>query len=461
MKNYIFIICKKHPSYSCKFNKTRHFIFFILSRIVFFRSAANTKKGILMTVNKKISSLSAIEILDSGGNPTVSVHISLENGSCGSACVPSGASTGKREAHERRDEDPKRYFGKGTAGVCRAIEETVFPAVKGMDAGMQTLLDEKLIALDGTPNKENLGANALLAVSLAAARAAANAYGLPLYRYLGGIYGARTSPIPMMNILNGGCHAGNNIDIQEFMIVPVGASCFSEAVRIGAEIYHTLKELLRRRGLCISVGAEGGFAPNLGCDEDALDFLMEAIRGAGYGTDTVKIALDAAASEWAREEDYFLPKRAVSMTSHELVQKFESLCKSYPIISLEDPLGENDRDGWRHITTSLGGKIMLVGDDLFVTNATLLAEGIEDGLANAVLIKPNQIGTLTQTLETVRLAANNGYHTVISHRSGETSDSFISDLAVAVGAGYLKAGAPARGERVAKYNRLMKIEKSL
>ena len=414
-----------------------------------------------MGVSKKISSVRAFEILDSGGNPTVSVHISLEGGAMGSACVPSGASTGKREAHERRDGDGTRYFGKGTRTVCSDIEKKIFRAIRGMNASAQALLDRKLLELDGSEMKENLGANALLAVSLAAARACANAYGLPLYRYLGGLYGSGERPIPMMNILNGGCHAGNNVDIQEFMIVPVGAESFSEAVRMGAEIYHTLKELLRRRGFSISVGAEGGFAPDLKSDEDALDFLTEAIEGAGYDTKNVKIALDAAASEWAVGDGYFLTKRAVPQTSHELVHKFESLCGTYPIISVEDPLGEDDVRGWKDITALLGDRIMLVGDDLFVTNRELLSQGIREHLANAILIKPNQIGTLTQTMETVRLAEQSGYRVVMSHRSGETCDTFISDLAIAVGAQYLKAGAPARGERVAKYNRLMKIEQSL
>lgn len=414
-----------------------------------------------MIIGKKISSVKAFEILDSGGNPTVSVHVTLENGASGSACVPSGASTGESEAHERRDGDERRYFGRGTKEVCRDIEEKIFRGIRGMNADAQILLDERLMALDGSTSKENLGANALLAVSLAVARAAANVYRLPLYRYLGGLYGSKTTPIPMMNILNGGCHAGNNIDIQEFMIVPVGAESFCEAVRIGAEIYHTLKELLRRRGLCISVGAEGGFAPDLKSDEDALDFLTEAIEGAGYDTETVKIALDAAASEWAGENGYFMPKRAVSQTSHELIRRFDSLCGAYPILSVEDPLGEHDVQGWKDITALLGDRIMLVGDDLFVTNEDLLAQGIRERTANAILIKPNQIGTLTQTLNAIRLAQRNGYRVVISHRSGETCDSFISDLAVAVGAQYLKAGAPARGERVAKYNRLLKIEQTL
>ena len=413
-----------------------------------------------MLINKKIHSLRAFEILDSRGIPSVSVHICLENGSHGSASVPSGASTGKMEATERRDGDLFRYVGKGTKFVCQDIEKKIFPRIKGLDAGKQTLLDETLLSLDGSENKSLLGANALLAVSLAVARAGANAYGLPLYRYLGGIYGAPTRPIPMMNILNGGKHAENNIDIQEFMIVPTGAESFSEAVRIGAEVYASLKELLKKRGLSVSVGDEGGFAPNLSKDEEALDFLLEAIEKAGYGTETVKIALDAAASEWEKDENYFLPKRRFSKTSAELIQKFEKLCENYPIISLEDPLGEHDKDGWKQITKALGKRTLLVGDDLFVTNVKLLREGIREEIANAVLIKPNQIGTLTETMETVRLAQKNGYRVILSHRSGETCDHFISDLAVAVGAQFLKAGAPARGERIAKYNRLMKIEKT-
>ncbi|MBQ3490529.1 MAG: phosphopyruvate hydratase [Clostridia bacterium] len=413
-----------------------------------------------MVINKKINSLRAFEILDSRGIPTVNVHVCLENGASGSASVPSGASTGEREAHERRDGDLFRYHGKGTEKVCRDIEEKILPFIKGIDAGEQMLLDERLLALDGSENKEVFGANALLAVSLATARACANTYGLPLYRYLGGLYGASVRPIPMMNILNGGRHAENNIDIQEFMIVPIGADSFSEAVRIGSEIYHALRELLKKRGLSVSVGDEGGFAPNLNRDEDALDFLTEAIETAGYNTDSVGIALDVAASEWEKDGRYVLPKRALSQTCEELIGKFEMLCVNYPILSLEDPLGEHDREGWKTITEKLGKRIMLVGDDLFVTNRKLLAHGILEGLANAVLVKPNQIGTLTETMYTVRLAQENGYRVILSHRSGETCDSFISDLAVAVGAQFLKAGAPARGERVAKYNRLLKIEKT-
>ena len=409
-------------------------------------------------VNKKIYSLRAFEILDSRGIPSVNVHIRLENGVEGSASVPSGASTGENEAHERRDGDFSRYNGKGVQQLCIDIEKKIFSRLKGMDAGNQKLLDETLIALDGSENKKKFGANAILAISLAVARACANAYNLPLYRYLGGLYGESTRPTPMMNILNGGRHAENNIDIQEFMIVPTGADSFSEAVRIGSEIYHSLKKLLKKRGLSVSVGDEGGFAPNLNRDEDALDFISEAIHAAGYQTDAVQIALDVAASEWEKDGQYVLPKRAVTQTTDELIQKFQTLCANYPIVSLEDPLGEHDKEGWKAITKSLGKQTLLVGDDLFVTNPKLLREGICDGLGNAILIKPNQIGTLTETMETVRIAKENGYRIILSHRSGETCDTFISDLSVAVGAQFLKAGAPARGERIAKYNRLMVIE---
>ena len=412
-----------------------------------------------MFTDKKINALRAFEILDSRGIPSVSVHIRLENGCCGSASVPSGASTGSKEAYERRDGNPLRYKGKGTAAVCRDIEKRILPVIKGMDASNQTLLDERIIALDGNENKETFGANALLAVSLATARACANAYGLPLFRYLGGLFGSAGTPIPMMNILNGGRHAENNIDIQEFMIVPTQADSFAEAVRIGSEIYHTLKELLKKRGLSVSVGDEGGFAPNLNKDEEALNFLSEAIETAGYRTDHVKIALDVAASEWEENGRYLLPKRAEAKTTDDLIRHFETLCTNYPILSLEDPIGEHDRTGWKKITKTLGSHTMLVGDDLFVTNPKFLAYGIHERLANAILIKPNQIGTLTETMQTVRMAKGNGYRVILSHRSGETCDSFISDLAIAVGAQFLKAGAPSRGERVAKYNRLIKLEK--
>ena len=413
-----------------------------------------------MFINKKIHSLRAFEILDSRGIPSVHVQLCLENGCCGSASVPSGASTGSKEAYERRDGNPSRYCGKGVEKVCFDIEKKIFPEIKGMNAGNQTLLDEKLIALDGSENKKTFGANAILAVSLAAARACANAYRLPLYRYLGGLHGANAKTIPMMNVLNGGRHAENNIDIQEFMIVPTGADSFSEAVRIGAEIYASLRKLLKKRGLSVSVGDEGGFAPNLNEDEEALDFLLEAICTAGYDTDTVKIALDVAASEWEKEGKYWLPKRGVAQTTDSLIRKFETLRADYPILSIEDPLSEHDKKGWKEITKTLGNQILLVGDDLFATNPSLLKEGIREGLANAVLIKPNQIGTLTETMQTVRIAKENSYRVILSHRSGETCDPFISDLAIALGAQFLKAGAPARGERIAKYNRLIEIEKT-
>ena len=413
-----------------------------------------------MFINKKIHSLRAFEILDSRGIPSVHVQICLENGCCGSASVPSGASTGSKEAYERRDGNPLRYGGKSVERVCIDIEKKILPEIKGMNAGNQSLLDEKLISLDGSENKKVFGANAILAVSLAAARACANAYRLPLYRYLGGLYGANARPTPMMNVLNGGRHAENNIDIQEFMIVPTGADSFSEAVRIGAEIYASLREFLKKEGLSVSVGDEGGFAPNLNKDEDALDFLLEAICDAGYDTDTVKIAVDVAASEWEKDGKYWLPKRGIAQTTDSLIRKIETLCADYPILSIEDPLSEHDKKGWKEITKTLGNQTLLVGDDLFVTNPSLLKEGIQDGLANAILIKPNQIGTLTETMQTVRIAKENAYQVILSHRSGETCDSFISDLAIALGAQFLKAGAPARGEIIAKYNRLIEIEKT-
>lgn len=412
-------------------------------------------------INKKITSIRAFETLDSRGNPTVTVHLALEGGASGTASVPSGASTGEYEAAERRDGDLLRYEGKGTCGVCSDIEALMLPEIRGMDASLQRMLDRRLAELDGTENKSRFGANAILAVSLAAARAAANAYEMPLYRYLGGIYGSVSMPVPMMNILNGGRHADNNIDIQEFMIVPVGAKSISEAVRIGSEVYHSLRGTLKDRGYATAVGDEGGFAPNLPDDEAAIECILDAVQKAGYTSDTVKLALDVAASEWAQGNCYSLPGRGFLLTADELISKFSSWCESYPILSIEDPVGENDRSGWRAVTNALGKKIMLVGDDLFVTNSKRLKEGIRDGLANAILIKPNQIGTLSETLDAVRLAHANGYKTIISHRSGETSDTFISDIAVATGAGFLKAGAPARGERVAKYNRLIQIERLL
>lgn len=409
--------------------------------------------------NRKISSVRAFETLDSRGNPTVTVHVALEGGSFGMASVPSGASTGEYEAVERRDGDPARFSGRGTQKVCADIEKIILPAIRGLDVSFQRTLDLRLCELDGTDNKSRLGANAILAVSLAAARAAASAYEMPLYRYLGGIYGSVSMPTPMMNILNGGRHADNNIDIQEFMIVPVGAQTISEAVRIGGEVYHALRATLQKEGYTTSVGDEGGFAPDLSDDEAAIELILKAIETAGYTMDEVKLALDVAASEWADGDSYSLPGRGITLSAEELIQKFEDWCGKYPILSIEDPVGENDAAGWKAITERLGSKIMLVGDDLFVTNSARLRTGIENGIANAVLVKPNQIGTLSETLDTVRLAAGSGYKAVISHRSGETSDTFISDIAVATSAGFLKAGAPARGERVAKYNRLIQIER--
>lgn len=409
--------------------------------------------------NRKISSVRAFETLDSRGNPTVTVHLALEGGGSGMASVPSGASTGEYEAAERRDGEPARFSGRGTQKVCADIEKIILPAIRGLDVSFQRALDLRLCELDGTENKSRLGANAILAVSLAAARAAANAYEMPLYRYLGGIYGSVSMPVPMMNILNGGRHADNNIDIQEFMIVPVGAKNISEAVRIGSEVYHALRATLQKEGYATSVGDEGGFAPDLSDDEAAIELILKAIETAGYTTDEVKLALDVAASEWADGDSYSLPGRGITLSAEELIHKFEDWCGKYPILSIEDPVGENDAAGWKAITERLGGKIMLVGDDLFVTNSARLRTGIENGIANAVLVKPNQIGTLSETLDTVRLAAGSGYKAVISHRSGETSDTFISDIAVATSAGFLKAGAPARGERVAKYNRLIQIER--
>lgn len=409
--------------------------------------------------NRKISSVRAFETLDSRGNPTVTVHLALEGGSFGMASVPSGASTGEYEATERRDGDSRRFSGRGTRKVCADIETIILPAIRGLDASFQRTLDLRLCELDGTENKSRLGANAILAISLAAARAAASAYEMPLYRYLGGIYGSVSMPTPMMNILNGGRHADNNIDIQEFMIVPVGAKTISEAVRIGSEVYHALRATLQKEGYTTSVGDEGGFAPDLSDDEAAIELILRAIETAGYTTNEVKLALDVAASEWADGDSYSLPGRGITLSAEELIHKFEDWCGKYPILSIEDPVGENDAAGWKAITKRLGGKIMLVGDDLFVTNSARLRAGIENGIANAVLVKPNQIGTLSETLDTVRLATASGYKAVISHRSGETSDTFISDIAVATSADFLKAGAPARGERVAKYNRLIQIER--
>jgi enolase len=409
----------------------------------------------------EIRTLHAREVLDSRGNPTIEVEAWLESGAYGRALVPSGASTGSREAVELRDDEENRYLGKGVKRAIQNVIEVIAPEVEGLEAAEQALIDRALLELDGTPNKSGLGANALLGVSLAAARAAADEAGLPLYQYLGGP-GARILPVPLMNVLNGGVHADNGLDIQEFMIVPAGAGSFSEALRMGVEIFHTLKKLLKDKGLSTGVGDEGGFAPALGSNEAALDFLLRAIERAGYRPgDEVWLALDAAASEFHENGRYRLRADRTVKSAEEMIEFYEGLAGRYPICSIEDGLGEDDRAGWQGLTRRLGGRMQLVGDDLFVTNPAILQEGIRQGLANALLVKVNQIGTLTETLEAVELAKRAGYGTVISHRSGETEDTFIADLAVGVNAGQIKTGSLARGERTAKYNQLLRIEEEL
>ncbi|MBR4013852.1 MAG: phosphopyruvate hydratase [Clostridia bacterium] len=406
---------------------------------------------------------SAREILDSRGNPTVEASVFLADGTVGMASVPSGASTGIYEAHEKRDKNPARYNGKGVEDAVCSVCRRISPAISGINATEQAELDRVLLQLDGTPDKSLLGANAMLAVSLATARAAANWYHLPLYRYLGGL-DAYKLPVPMMNILNGGAHASNNVEIQEFMIVPVGFSRFSEALRAGSEVYHALGKLLKSKGLSTGVGDEGGFAPTLENDEEAIQLILSAIELAGYTSEQIKIALDAAASEWFDENSrsYVLPKTNKKMSISELVDYWVNLCDKFPsIMSIEDALDQRDTEGWLSITQKLGGKIMLVGDDLFVTNAKRLADGIEANIANSILIKPNQVGTLTETMDTVHIAKNAGYRFILSHRSGDTEDTTIADIAVALGAGFIKTGAPCRSERVAKYNRLLRIESAL
>lgn len=408
-----------------------------------------------------ITSVKAREIMDSRGNPTVEVDVTLASGDMGRAAVPSGASTGTREAVELRDNDKQRYHGKGVLKAVANVNEHIGPAVIGMDALNQRALDEKLIELDGTANKGKLGANALLGVSLATAKAASLAMGLPLYRYLGGL-NAELTLIPMMNVLNGGAHADNNVDVQEFMIMPNGAESFQQALRMGAETYQTLKAILKKRGLSTAVGDEGGFAPDLKSNEEALQLLVEAIEQSGYKPgEEISIALDPASSEFFKDGRYFIEGDEKGRSSEGMINLYAAWCEKYPIISIEDGLAEGDWDGWKKLTERLGDRIQLVGDDLFVTNAAILEEGIEKEIANAILIKLNQIGTLSETLDTIRLAQDNGYATVISHRSGETEDSFIADLAVAVNAGQIKTGAPARTERVAKFNQLLRIEEEL
>ena len=410
----------------------------------------------------QITKCCAREILDSRGNPTVEVSVFLVDGTVGMASVPSGASTGIYEAHEKRDENKERFGGLGvTAAVC-GVCRTISPSISGVCASEQHELDSLLMRLDGTENKSKLGANALLGVSLASARAAANWYHVPLYKYIGGICACRL-PVPMMNILNGGAHASNNVEIQEFMIVPHGFPSFSEALRAGSEIYHALGKLLKKQGLAATVGDEGGFAPNLANDEEALKLILEAIESAGYSTESVGIALDAAASEWyAKEGEYEMPKRGVKYSTQSLISYWEELCDKFPaIMSIEDALDQRDEKGWKELTARLGKRIMLVGDDLFVTNTKRLRRGIKENVANAILIKPNQIGTLSETLEVIDEAKRAGYNFIISHRSGETEDTTIADIAVATNAPYIKTGAPCRSERVAKYNRLLRIEAAL
>jgi phosphopyruvate hydratase len=405
----------------------------------------------------KISKIYAQEVLDSRANPTIKASVVLENGVIGSAIVPSGASTGKREALELRDGDKARFGGKGVLKAVANVNEQICEALVGFNVFNQQNIDDAMLKLDGTPNYSNLGANAVLGVSMAVARAAANALNIPLYRYLGGA-NARVLPVPMFNIINGGAHANNSVDFQEFMIMPFGFNKFSEALRASAEIYQTLKKLLNDAGYSTAVGDEGGFAPNLSDNEEPLKLIMKAIEQSGYKAgEQIKIALDVAASELYENGKYCLQGREFS--SDEMIEIYKNLCEKYPIFSIEDGLSEDDWDGWKRLTSALGDKIQLVGDDLFVTNEKILREGIEKNIANAILIKPNQIGSITQTMRTVRLASRNGYRCIMSHRSGESEDSFIADFAVALNTGEIKTGATARSERNAKYNRLLEIER--
>lgn len=408
-----------------------------------------------------IDAIQAREILDSRGNPTVEVDVVLTSGIVGRAAVPSGASTGAHEAVELRDGDSARYLGKGVLKAVENVNEVIAPELEGMLVSEQVEIDNIMIELDGTQNKSKLGANAMLGVSLACAKAAAKAHGLPFYRYIGGC-NAKELPLPMMNIINGGSHADNTVDLQEFMIMPVGADSFREALRMGAEIFHSLKKVLKDKGMNTAVGDEGGFAPNLASNEDALKVIMEAIEAAGYkpGTD-IKIALDAAASEFYKDGKYELEGEGKTMTADELTEYYAMLCDKYPIISIEDGLFEDDWDGWKKLTERLGDKVQLVGDDLFVTNSIRLAKGIDEGISNSILIKVNQIGTLTETLNTIELAKKHNYTCVISHRSGETEDSSIADIAVATNAGQIKTGSLSRSDRIAKYNQLLRIEEEL
>ena len=404
------------------------------------------------------------EILDSRGNPTVEVEVFLDDGSMGRAAVPSGASTGVYEAYELRDGDKGRYMGKGVSQAVEYVNTEIAEALIGLNVLDQPYIDKLLIQLDGTPNKKRIGANAILGASLACAKAASECLGMPLYTYLGGV-NAKTLPVPMMNILNGGAHATNNVDIQEFMVMPVGAKTWKQALQMCAEVFHTLKTVLKENGTpAAGVGDEGGYAPNLAKDEDALKAIVQAVSAAGYkpGEDFM-IAIDAATSEWYNDETgkYDLPKAGVTMTRQELADMWKDFADRYPIISLEDGMGENDWEGWKLLTDAIGDKVQLVGDDLFVTNTERLKTGIEKGVANAILIKVNQIGTLTETIDAIQMANRAGYTAVVSHRSGETEDTTIADLAVALNAGQIKTGAPSRTDRVAKYNQLLRIEEEL
>ena len=411
-------------------------------------------------MKSKIHLVKAREIIDSRGMPTVEATVFLSSGVRGRASVPSGASTGIFEAVELRD-NKKRFFGKGVIKATENVNTVIAPKLINTNAIKQRSIDQRIIALDGTDNKSNLGANATLATSLAVAKSAAKSHELPLYRYIGGIFASKL-PIPMMNILNGGAHASNNIDIQEFMIVPIGFEYFCDALRAGCEIYNELKVILKNAGHSVSVGDEGGFAPDLESEEEAIELIIKAIKKAGYSTEQVKLALDVASSEWwTGKGKYQLPKAKSAYTSDELIDKWEQLVEKYPILSIEDPLGEEDYDGWVKITKKLSHKVLLVGDDLFVTNEKRLKMGFEKRMGNAILIKPNQIGTLTETLDVIYQAKCHSYSTIISHRSGETDDTYIADIAVGTNAGFIKTGAPCRMERVAKYNRLLRIEEEI
>jgi enolase len=409
----------------------------------------------------EIIEIKAREILDSRGNPTIESDVYVSCGAIGRAAVPSGASTGKREALELRNKKSKRYGGKGVTTAVKNVMDKILPAVRGMDAADQIALDNAMIKLDGTANKSKLGANAILSVSMAAARASAMAYGLPLYRYLGGM-NARRLPLPMMNVINGGAHAANNLDIQEFMIVPVGAKSITQAVQMAAETFHSLKKILKDKGLNTAVGDEGGFAPDFASHEEAIQFIIKAIQAAGYkpGND-IGVALDSAASEFYKKGKYILQSENKELTAEALIDYYQTLIEKYPILSIEDGLAEQDWKGWALMTDRLEGSIQIVGDDIFVTNPKIFKKGIEEGIANSILIKLNQIGTVTETLDTMEMAKQSGYTTVISHRSGETEDTFISDFVVGTSGGQIKTGSMSRSDRVSKYNQLMRIEEEL